>query len=77
VSFILWMCGLLKPQVFEEKQTIFMENDKIDGIFFLIKGLAAFVLPRYKNVPYINITVGNHFGVIDIVGSLETLSIPL
>ena len=38
--------------------------------FFLIKGKAGFVLPKYKNTVYINITIGSHFGIIDIVGSV-------
>jgi len=36
----------------------------------MIKGGAGFVLPKYKNTEFIKIHVGNHFGVIDIVGSM-------
>jgi hypothetical protein len=32
---------------------MFLENENVNEIFFIIKGLAAFVLPRYKNTPYI------------------------
>ena len=35
------------------------------------------MLPRYRNTPYISIGVGNHFGVIDIVGSAQTQDIEM
>jgi hypothetical protein len=69
VSFILWMCPLLKPQIYTENQFFFLDNENVSEVFFLIKGRASFVLPRYKNTPYIKIKEGNHFGIIDIVGS--------
>jgi hypothetical protein len=71
------MCPLLKPQIFEEKQFIYVENEKVDDIFFLISGKAAFVLPRYKNLMYINVTIGHMFGLIDIIGYLQTNNIEL
>ena len=39
-------------------------------MYFLIKGKCGFVLPKYKNTTYIEISVGDHFGIIDIVGSI-------
>jgi len=39
-------------------------------MYFLIKGRAGFVLPKYKNATYIEISVGAHFGIVDIVGSI-------
>lgn len=77
VSFILWMCPLLRPQIYNENQFFFQENEVITEVFFLIKGKASFVLPRYKNTSYINIKNGNHFGVIDIVGSAHTQNIDM
>lgn len=70
-SFISWLCPLLKPRPFSSYSYIQLEGDEIDSIFFLIKGIASFVLPKYDNVQYININVGYHFGVIDIVGSCQ------
>lgn len=55
VQVIVWMCPLLKPQILEEYFIIHTENDKVDCIYFLINGLASFVLPKYRYVPYINI----------------------
>ena len=65
------MCPLLKPRICEEKQYIYLENEKVDGIFFMIAGEASFVLPRFKNMQYINITIGHMFGMIDIIGCMQ------
>ena len=40
-------------------------------VFFLIKGEAAYVLPRYDNTIYIRIEDGDHFGHVDIVFDQE------
>lgn len=53
------MCPLLKPEFYTENQYIFMENEAVSDIFFMVKGNAQFVLPRYKNTPYINVKVGD------------------
>ena len=31
----------------------------------MIKGIAAYVLPRYDNKPYVKIEAGEHFGHVD------------
>ena len=69
-AFIAWICPLLKPVPFPNKQYIFFEGDDVTSIFFLAKGKAGFVLPKYKNTTYIEIPLGAHFGIIDIVGSV-------
>jgi hypothetical protein len=55
---------------YPNNQYIYFEGDDITNIYFLIKGKAGFVLPKYKNTTYIEIIVGTHFGIIDIVGSM-------
>ena len=35
----------------------------------MVKGSAAFVLPSYGYTQYITIENGDHFGIIDIMGS--------
>lgn len=77
VSFILWMCPILKPQIYTEHQYVYLENERIQEMYFLITGEAAFVLPRYKGAKYIIIREGNHFGIIDIVGSCQTQDIDI
>lgn len=67
-AFISWICPLLKPVPFGAKQYIFREGDDVENIYFLIKGQASFVIPRYENTRYIHLNVGHHFGIIDIIG---------
>lgn len=38
---------------------------------FMIKGEAGFVLPKYENCKYIDINVGDHFGLIDLISSIK------
>lgn len=71
------MCPLLRPHFYQEEQFFFKENESISDIFFVINGQGNFVLPRYKNAAYISIKKGNHFGIIDIVGSCFTQDIPI
>ena len=46
-------------------------------VYFMSKGRAGFVLPKFKNAVYIEITIGQDFGIIDIVGSALKSNIPL
>lgn len=68
-SFVSWMCPLLKPHYFQEDQNIFTEGDSVEEIYFMISGKCSFVLPSFKNTPYISINIGSYFGEMDIVGS--------
>ena len=67
------MCPLLKPHYFQEDQNIFTEGDSVEEIYFLISGKCNFVLPSFKNTPYISISFGSYFGEMDIVGSAQTM----
>lgn len=69
VSFIAWICPLLKPLVKLKEQYIFFEGDDISCIYFMQNGIAGYVLPRHENLMYIKLTQGLHFGVSCIVGS--------
>lgn len=48
---------------------IYFEGDHISSIYFLKNGLAGYVLPRHKNIMYIKLYKGQHFGMVDIMGS--------
>jgi hypothetical protein len=50
-----------------EETYIYKEEDRINGIYFLESGKAAYVLPRYHSFPYVLINQGDAFGIIDIV----------
>lgn len=39
----------------------------VNYVYFLLKGKAAFVLPRFENEIYIIINEGDHFGLVDII----------
>ena len=69
-SFIAWVCPMLRPYLNLENQYIFFEGDDVPQIYFLMSGECGYVLPKHKNIKYINFTMGNQFGVIDIVGSV-------
>jgi len=58
-SFISWLCPLLQPQLFTDKQYIFQEGDDVTNLYFMITGNAAFVLPSFDNTKYIDIEVGD------------------
>ena len=36
-------------------------------VFFLVKGSAGYILPRFNNAVYIKIEEGDHFGHVDLV----------
>jgi len=69
-GFIAWICPLLRPGLHPDNQYIYFEADDILDVQFLIQGKAGFVLPKYNNTVYIEIQVGSHLGIIDIVGSI-------
>lgn len=68
-SFIAWVCPLLKPLLLSENQFLFFEGDDIDCMYFHDNGSLGYVLPKFSNLKYINLTVGCNFGIIDIVSS--------
>lgn len=76
-SFISWLCPLLKPLMLGENQYIFLEGDEVNMIYFMVRGDASYVLPSFENVRYINVKVGDHFGVMDIPSSAEKQEFPL
>jgi hypothetical protein len=41
----------------------------VEEIYFLHKGIANYVLPIVENYPYIRVENGDHFGIIDIIGT--------
>ena len=71
------MCPLLKPQYYGFNQFIYYEGDDVKDIQFLIAGKASFVLPSFRNCPYIFVDKGDQFGVVDIIGSTQTLQIEI
>lgn len=72
--FIAWICPLLKPMVDTPGQYIYFEGDEVQCIYFLKEGKCGMVLPRHKNLKYIDFPIGCFFGEIDLVqASIEIL----
>ena len=46
-----------------------MEGDEINGVYFLVKGQAGFVLPKFNDSCYILIDIGDHYGTYDFIPS--------
>lgn len=69
-----WLVPKLKVLEFETNQYIYSEGDQARYIYFINKGSAGFVLPRYKNSIYILIEKGDHFGIIDLIPVREVNS---
>ena len=70
MPFIAWICPLLKQRFVLESEIIYFEGDEITNIYFMKAGSCAFVLPKYDNAKYINVTIGYHFGMEEFVGSI-------
>ena len=68
-AFIAWVCPHLKPYLNLEGSYVYYEGDAVHNVYFLKKGECGYVLPSHRNLKYIEISHGQHFGVIDIVGS--------
>jgi hypothetical protein len=46
-SFIAWIGSVIHPQSIQEEEYVFKDGEPIIEIYFLVKGAAAYVLPRY------------------------------
>ena len=42
----------------------------------MIAGLAAYCLPAYRNTKFIEVEVGDHFGITDIIASSQKKGFP-
>ena len=54
-SFIAWIARLITPIRFEDGDYIYKEGEEILEIYFLVKGAAGYVLPRFENKIYLEI----------------------
>ena len=69
-SFLAWICPAIKASIYDDKEYIYFDGDEVNSVYFLKDGACGFVLPKYENIKYINVTIGSTFGIIDIIGSL-------
>ncbi|TNV86814.1 hypothetical protein FGO68_gene1058 [Halteria grandinella] len=66
-TFIAWVGNTLRPINSADNEIIYKEDDDITEIYFLIHGVAGYVIPRLDNQVFIKIEEGDHFGHTDIV----------
>ena len=45
LSFISWICPLMKTELKNKDQFLFKDEDELTCIYFLVRGDAGFVLP--------------------------------
>ena len=69
-SFLAWICTQIKASIFDQKEYVYFDGDEVTCIYFLKDGACGFVLPRYSNIQYIEVTIGSTFGIIDIIGNM-------
>jgi CRP-like cAMP-binding protein len=67
MPFIAYVAPMLTEMNYQKDQYIFLEGEHINYIYFIVRGEAGFVLPRYNNTLYILIGQGDHFGLIDML----------
>ena len=48
-QFLAWLCPKLKPQLVQQDQYVFVDNEPIEGIYFLVKGAAGYVLKEQRS----------------------------
>lgn len=65
--FISWICPRLKPMIDSPGQYIYFEGDEVQCIYFLKNGKCGTVLPRHRNMKYIDYPEGCFFGEVDLV----------
>ena len=65
-----WFSTILKQLTKCADEYIFYENDDAIMLYFLLKGNVSYVLPRYKNASYLEVEVGENFGINDIFVSM-------
>lgn len=65
-SFIVWISKHIRPMHVDEEDFIYKEGEEILEIYFLVKGQAGYVLPRFDNKMYFEITQGSIFGHVDL-----------
>lgn len=72
VDFIAWVCPKMKPTIMRPEEYVFQDDEKVKEVYFMSKGSGAYVLPPFRDTPYITINTGDSFGVVDIIGSCQT-----
>ena len=82
-SLITWVSRLIRPINYEDQDYIYKEGEEIfeskplyyhSLVYFMVRGEAHYVLPRFENKPYFEINKGEHFGHVDLGEETDFLS---
>ena len=68
--FISWICPNLRFINPIRHEYIYIEGDEIKYLYFNVSGINGFVLPKFNNVTYIQITQSSTFGFEDVTANL-------
>lgn len=68
--FIAWICPILRFVNPIKHEYIYYEGDDIKHLYFNVQGTNAFVLPKFNNIAYIQITQSSTFGFEDVTANL-------
>lgn len=66
-QFIAFIGPLLKPKKCKEDTYVFEKGDEVKAVFFLIDGIAGFVLPEKKNLIFSTVEKGDYLGLMDLI----------
>jgi len=66
-QFIAELGPNLKKISYTKDEVIFAEDEHSYELYFIKKGMVAFVIPSLENTPFMNIGKGNYFGEIDVL----------
>ena len=71
-DFIAFVGPLLRAVRVNQGPYIFRSGEPVIEIYFLSKGEAAFVIPRYEDLAYVLIEEGDTFGTLDLVDGVQS-----
>ena len=57
----------LKTTVFTKGEVVWSEHEYAREMYFIKKGMVAYVIPEANNLPFMKVSQGNYFGEIDVI----------
>jgi hypothetical protein len=61
-KFLHWIMPLLRQELYDKDEYIFVCNEEVENIFYLIKGEAKLVVLFSENKDFAYFNLGNDFG---------------
>ena len=70
-DFIADIGPRFQPKLVRIGGYIYEEGDPVNEIYFLTKGFAGFVIPKYNDMVIVTLTKGDNFGIMDLISNQE------